>query len=59
MEHIIAKRGGDQACEIEAGIAWALQQVQQNARRRVTLVLSAPRGEGGRLAKRRIFECHC
>lgn len=47
MEHIIAKRGGDQACEIEAGIAWALQQVQQNARRRVTLVLSAPRGERG------------
>ncbi len=47
MEHIIVKRGGDQACEIEAGIAWALQQVQQNTDRRVTLVLSAPRGERG------------
>ena len=47
MERIIAKRGGDQACEIEAGIAWALQQVQQNVGRQVTLVLSAPRGERG------------
>lgn len=44
---VIAKRGGDQACEIRAGIEWALQQVQQNAGLRVTLVLSAPRGERG------------